>query len=69
MVYLGRWASFPALDPVDPDSHSCSRIAANTTDGTLLKDLKGGCIRNKHTHKLGIFDTYLLHGAESFLSS
>lgn len=50
MVYLGRWASFPALDPVDPDSHNCSRIAANSTDGTLLKDLKGGCIRNKNTN-------------------
>jgi hypothetical protein len=49
MVCLGRWASFPALDPVDPDSRSCSRIAANTKDGTLLKDLKDGFVTNKHT--------------------
>jgi len=42
MVCLGRWASCPALDPVGPGSHSCSRIAANTKDGTLLKDLKAG---------------------------
>jgi hypothetical protein len=50
MDCLGRWASFPALDLVDPDSHSCNRIAANTKDGTLLKDLKNGFVRNKHTN-------------------
>lgn len=50
MVYLGRWASFPALDPVDPDSHSCSRIAANNKDGTLLKDLRDEFARIKHTN-------------------
>lgn len=50
MAFLGRWASFPELDPVDLGSHSCSRIAANSKGSTLLKELKDGFTRNKHTN-------------------